>query len=285
MKRLVLFFLMTRTFFSLSSLLGQDPTRFENEIRAYERADQASSPAPHSIIFAGSSSIRMWSNLASSFPTYPVVNRGFGGSTMPDLLHYFDRLIAVHNPALVVVYEGDNDLAQGSSVEETAKQFREFIHRMKIQLPSSDFAFLSIKPSPSRMDLIPQMIALNTLLNEMTIAEGGYYFDVFTPMLDENDLPFAQLFLSDMLHLNKAGYRLWRLTVTPMLDQWAMDRAARKYFSTYDFKDGVLHLEWEENSTLETSDKPTGPWTTVDIKTPGQHSEPTNESKKFFRIR
>lgn len=276
---------MAFTFLSLAELQAQDPTRFESEIRAYEISDQQEPPPTQRVVFVGSSSIRMWSNISSSFPGYPIINRGFGGSTMADLLYYFDRLVAVYDPSLVVVYEGDNDLADGNSVEEIASDYLSFIDRMNTQLPTSDFAFMSVKPSPARSGFIPDMKVLNQRLQTIAEANGGYFFDVFTPMLDADDQPLPQLFISDMLHLNKAGYRLWRQTLTPMLGEWASDRATGEGFSKFDITDGFLHLEWDNEAILETSDKPVGPWTVVTVQTPGKHIEPATAINKYFRLR
>lgn len=213
---------------SILSLLSQDPTRYEREIRAFDRADLKSPPPQKPVVFTGSSSIRMWTNLGVAFPNLRILNRGFGGSTMQDLIYYFDRLIAVYQPALVVVYEGDNDLAHGRSVKEIVSAFRTFAERMKVQLPFSDLAFLSVKPSPSRIDLLPHMVELNASIKEIAIKAGGYFYDIFTPMLDPNKRPYSQLYDSDMVHLNAAGYSLWQLTLTPALNQWVAEHASKE---------------------------------------------------------
>ncbi len=285
MQRLALILLMTRLFLSLSSLMGQDPARFESDIKAFEQSDRTNPPHAHSVLFVGSSSIRQWSNLTSSFPDYPVLNRGFGGSTMPDLLYYFDRLVVPYEPSLVVVYEGDNDLAGGRTVEEVSADYATFIQRMKSQLPGSDFAFMSVKPSPARSHLLEEMKQVNQRLSELATVHGGYYFDIYTPMVDEAGQPYPQLFLSDRLHMNAGGYRLWRITLTPMLDEWAQDHAARQQFSNYRIENGMLSLEWKPGRTLETSDNPAGPWAPLKTEEPGYHQEKTTRPKRFFRLR
>src|SRR3954471_370058 len=57
---------------------------FPKEIEALEAADRKNPPAPGGVLFLGSSSIVKWKTLAQDFPGVPVVNRGFGGSTIPD---------------------------------------------------------------------------------------------------------------------------------------------------------------------------------------------------------
>ena len=105
----------------------------------------------------------MRTNLDAAFPDFRIFNRGFGDSTMQDLIHYFDRLIAVlpTSTGSRLVYEGDNDLAHGRTVKEITSDYKKFTERMKTQLPFSDFAFISVKPNPSRIDLLPLMIDLN----------------------------------------------------------------------------------------------------------------------------
>src|SRR6476620_8032383 len=84
-----------------------DVERFAREIDAFDTADRATPPAPGGIVFVGSSTIRLWSTLVQDFAGLPVINRGFGGSTFPEALHYLQRTVVRYHPRTVVVYEGD----------------------------------------------------------------------------------------------------------------------------------------------------------------------------------
>jgi len=201
---------------------AQDPTRFEGEIQAFESADLASPPPADPVLFVGSSSIRMWTDVAAAFPDYPVMNRGFGGSHMSDLLYYFDRVVAVYDPVLILVYEGDNDLTGGKSVDQVYADYVAFVERVKQQLPRADVAFVSVKPSPSRAQYLDAMRQLNVRLEALAAEDPRlWYVDVFTPMLDDTGQPLAQLFLSDMLHMNAEGYALWEVAVGSLLEAWS----------------------------------------------------------------
>jgi lysophospholipase L1-like esterase len=201
---------------------AQDPTRFESEIQAFESADRAVKPPADPVLFTGSSSVRMWTNVAAVFPDYPVMNRGFGGSHMSDLLHYFDRVVAVYKPALIVVYEGDNDLSGGKSVDQVYADYVAFVAKVKQRLPASDVAFLAVKPSPSRAAHLEATRQLNTRLEALAAVDSRLWFiDVFTPMLDNAGQPRPELFGSDMLHMNAAGYALWKPLVAAMLREWS----------------------------------------------------------------
>ncbi len=201
---------------------AQDPTRFEGEIKAFESADLAGPPPADPVLFVGSSSIRMWTGVAAAFPDYPVMNRGFGGSLMSDLLYYFDRIVAVYDPALILVYEGDNDLAGGKSVDQVYADYVAFVQRVKQQLPRADVAFIAVKPSPSRAQYLGVTRQLNARLEALAAGDPSLWFiDVFTPMVNAAGQPLEQLFLSDMLHMNASGYALWEIAVGSMLEEWS----------------------------------------------------------------
>lgn len=194
----------------------------EDEIRAFEAADAANPPPAGAILFTGSSSIRVWSALETAFPNHKVLNRGFGGSQMSDLLNYFDRIVAPYRPALVAVYEGDNDLAAGESVDLLIREYTNFLGRVERQLPGTDVALLSVKPSPSRAQLMDKMRQLNDRLKSLADGRHIRYIDVCTPLLNASGQPRPELFQTDMLHLNAAGYAIWRTVVGPALDSWAL---------------------------------------------------------------
>ena len=204
---------------------AQDPTRFESDIQAFERADMTSPPPADPVLFVGSSSVRMWTSLAADFPDYPVMNRGFGGSHMSDLLYYFDRVVTVYDPALILVYEGDNDLSGGKSVDQVYADYLQFVALVKERLPEANVAFIATKGSPSRAQYLEVTRQLNERLEALAATDSRLWFiDVFTPMLNESGQPRPELFGSDMLHMNSAGYELWRSIVEPVLAAWAMPK-------------------------------------------------------------
>jgi lysophospholipase L1-like esterase len=186
-------------------------TRFEAEVRAFEAADRAAPPAPGGVVFVGSSTFRLWPALAADFPGVPVVNRGFGGSTLPEVLHYAPRLVLPHRPRLVVLYAGDNDLADGRTPAQVAADYEAFVALLRRALPAVRVAFVSIKPSPSRWALADRARAANAAVRAATARDTAQrYVDVFTPMLGADGRPRPELFGPDGLHMTPAGYALWR---------------------------------------------------------------------------
>ena len=149
-----------------------------------------------------------------------MINRGFGGSTFPEALHYLHRTVVRYHPRTVVVYEGDNDLAGGRTPPQIAADYRTFVRRVRDSLPNARIVFLAIKPSPSRWQLEPQRLEANRLVRAIVAADPNQTFvDVGTPMLDPGSgHPRPALYRADSLHMTPAGYALWRATVAPALE-------------------------------------------------------------------
>lgn len=195
-----------------------DSARFAAEVNAFMREDSITPPPAAPVLFVGSSSIRMWETLAADFPGLPVLNRGFGGSRMDDVLRYADRLVFRYRPRAVVLYEGDNDLEDGRTPARIAGDVAEFLARLRTTLPRTRVVCLAVKPSPSRWNLAPQVRQTNTLLQAVVAQDTmATFVDVFTPMLGDDGRPRPELFRSDSLHMTPAGYAIWRAALTPML--------------------------------------------------------------------
>jgi lysophospholipase L1-like esterase len=190
--------------------------RHENEIRAFETADRVQTPAPAGILFTGSSSIRLWRSLATDFAGLPVLNRGFGGSTLPEVNHYFSRVVMPYRPRTIVLYAGDNDVAMGRTPEQVASDYRRFVRLVRDSLGDARIVFVGIKPSPSRWRMVEQQREANRLVREIVAGDTLQTFvDVFTPMLGANGRPRPEYFVADSLHMTPAGYVVWRAQLAP----------------------------------------------------------------------
>lgn len=195
-------------------------TRWDESFAAFAAADKLKAPAQGGVLFVGSSSIRMWNDLETDFQSLPVVvKRGFGGSRMLDCAEHLQRLVTPYRPKLVLVYAGDNDLAEGRSPQDVLKSFAAFVEGVRTTLPATRIAYISIKPSPSRLQLLPEIRQTNQLIREYTAkADNADFIDIFTPMLTEAGTPRAELFREDALHMNATGYALWRKVISAHLN-------------------------------------------------------------------
>lgn len=215
--RLSIFFFVS---FFINYSIGQSYKPFWDEIKAFKKSDSLNKPAAHPIVFVGSSSFRKWTNVNEAFPGYPIINRGFGGSTFPDVILYLNEIVFPYHPSQVVIYCGDNDLASSDtmSAQIVAKRFEDLFKQLRRKLPNSNIVFVSIKPSPSRRKLMPAMESTNTLIKKFLSQKvNTAYADVYHPMLDKKGEPLPYIFESDSLHMNSKGYDIWKRVLKPYL--------------------------------------------------------------------
>ncbi len=203
----------------LVSAVGAEPAnpRWEKPITAIEAREAATPPPAGGILFTGSSSIRMWSSLAEDFPGKPVINRGFGGSQLSDLITYFDRVIMPARPSRIVVYSGTNDISAGEPVEQVFADLATLCGMIRRDLPETTIAVISCAPNPARWNQREKQETFNTLVTAYCARYGHDYIDVWTPMLGEDGTPSRDIYLEDRLHMNAAGYAIWREVVGPYL--------------------------------------------------------------------
>ena len=191
--------------------------QWDAAIAAFQAQDRSHPPARGAVLFIGSSSIRFWKTLAGDFPEVKTINRGFGGSEIDDATFFADEIVAPYHPRAIVLYAGDNDLADGDSPARVRDDFAAFVRKARSLDPGVPIAFIAIKPSVARKALLAQIRAANSLVRQYAASEPGVtWLDVFTPMLGPDGQPQAKWFIADGLHMNREGYALW----TGIVRQW-----------------------------------------------------------------
>jgi len=193
---------------------------FSNDIAAFKKADAISFPAKDQILFVGSSSFTKWTDVQQYFPAYPIINRGFGGSSLPDVIRYAPDIIYPYHPKQVVIYCGENDFASSDTV--TAKmvtnRFKTLFNMIRENLPGVPITFVSIKPSPSREHLWTKMIESNKAIRKfLKKKKKASYVDVYTKMFNADGTVMADIFIGDRLHMNAKGYAIWQKAIEPYL--------------------------------------------------------------------
>ena len=219
-RTLLTLLLVTVAAFAVAAV--QEPP-FEGEIKAFERMDAANPPAPGEILFLGSSSIRLWSTLATDFPSHAVLNRGFGGSEIGDSVRLVERIVLPYKPKAIVFFAGTNDLSNGKSPETVAAAYRAFVERVRATMPDLPIAYIAISPAPSRWNNIRNVRLANAYIKTYSETVPGLRFiDTYPRMTNAIGGPRVELYGPDNLHLNPQGYALWREVVGPVVDE--MDR-------------------------------------------------------------
>jgi lysophospholipase L1-like esterase len=204
----------------ISTTLSGQQLPFSNEIQQFKKQDSISYPPKNAILLVGSSSFRKWQDVQSYFPNYTIINRGFGGSVLPDVIRYANDIIIPYHPKQVLVYCGDNDLASSDTItpQIVTSRFKQLFSIIRGKLPAATITFVSIKPSPSRYKLMTKMQQTNAMIKAFLKSQKNTSFiDVFHPMLMANGRAIPDVFVADSLHMNEKGYAIWKKAIEPKL--------------------------------------------------------------------
>ncbi len=188
------------------ALAPADPARFEKAIQAFEAADAAKAPPKDVTLFVGASNIRRWESLSKRFSKTPVLNRGFGGSQISDVLHFADRVVIKYHPKQIYLNAGGNDLHAGRTPEEVLAAFEAFATKVRTGLPKTKLAFISIPTAPSRWDDVELVKKTNGLISTYCAKNGVDFIDIFPLLLGSDGKPRPELYVEDKLHFSEAGY-------------------------------------------------------------------------------
>ena len=183
--------------------------RFEEEILAFEAADQKNPVPKGAILFVGDSLFTLWKSIQTDLPEYTVINRGFGGSQMSDLLYYTDRIVIPYKPRLIIVNEGGNDIHRGRMPEQVLADVRAFVEKVRAALPDTRIAISSLTPSPARWSEAEIAKHANRIIRDYVATQRNVVFiDLFDAYLGPDGKPREELFVEDGLHHSAAAYRV-----------------------------------------------------------------------------
>jgi len=171
------------------------------------------------VLIAGSATARMWNN-EKWFSDYRTVNRGFGGSRIDDNTYFADQLIVPFHPSTIIFYAGDNDLWARKTVTLTVQHFRDFVAKIRAELPLTQIVFVAIRPSIARWEIVDAMRAANEQIRAIVEQDPNlYYADIDPIMIGDDGKPRQELFIDDDLHLTELGYLEWTRLVKPILQK------------------------------------------------------------------
>lgn len=194
-----------------------------NDIQAFKKQDSASFPGTGKILFVGSSSFTNWRDVQTYFPAYPIINRGFGGSTLVDVMRYKYDIIFPYRPKQIIIYCGENDIANDSTVtgKTVFKRFKALYFSIRKNLMFVPVVYVCMKPSPSRWHLRDKYIEGNRLIKEFLEKKkrsaNNHFVNVWDAMLGPDGKPVPDIFVGDNLHMNAKGYAIWQKIIEPYL--------------------------------------------------------------------
>jgi lysophospholipase L1-like esterase len=195
------------------------PARFEKTIQAFQAADKKSTLA-NPTLFVGSSSFTRWKNLPTEFAEFHAINHGFGGSTFPDVLYYFDRIILPSHPAKIVIYEGTNDIASRRTPQQVADDFKTLAALVREKLPDARLYVISVNTAPVRAAFRHKNEAASALIQAHARTDPHFhYIDLSKTLLDAAGNPDEKYYGPDRLHPNEEGYARWTPIIKAALKQ------------------------------------------------------------------
>ena len=198
----------------------ENPTRWAKQMAAFAAQELKAPPVKGGVVFVGSSSIRLWESLVADMAPVPVVHRGFGGSKLFDAIYYSEQLVSVHEPSLVVIFSGTNDIAgkNAKSAVEVRDLFQHLVERLRWADKDLTICHIAITPTLAREEHIPTVHKANRLIRAYCNTDPHLEFiDPSVDLLDATGRPDSQWFQKDLLHLNKRGYEIWTRHIRPLV--------------------------------------------------------------------
>lgn len=211
---------LTGLFFLLFTFYFATAQPFAADIAAFKKQDSISFPPKNTILFVGSSSFTNWKDVQDYFPDYTITNRGFGGSSLTDVIRYQKDIIFPYQPKQIVIYCGENDIASSDTVtgKMVAERFKQLFTDIRNQFPKIPLVYISMKPSPSRWQMKDRVIEGNDLIKKfLKKKKNTRFISVWKNMLGPDGKPDKEIFLGDNLHMNAKGYSIWQKLIEPAL--------------------------------------------------------------------
>ena len=196
--------------------------KWEKDIQALEKLDKSQASDERTILFLGSSSIKRWTTLTTDLAPWPALNRGYGGARFSDLAIYAPRLLQAHQPRAAVIYVG-NDITGKEDTdkrpEEVVELFQLVVGSIRQRNPLAEIFLVEITPAPSRFQAWPQIQAANRQLKAACEADDHLHFIETHPhYLTAEGQPRPELFVSDRLHQNDDGYKVWKRLIMAQVE-------------------------------------------------------------------
>ena len=194
-------------------------TRYENDVQTIKQYDKIYAPPENPILFVGSSSFRLWSDVERLFADYVVLNRGVGGAVINEITYYINDLIVPYHPRQIFLYVGENDLPDEKTTSDSIlNRTKRLLTLIRQRLPEVPIVYISMKPSPSRERYKNMMVLGNRLIrNYIATQKGMHFIDVYSLMITPEGQPRPDLFREDRLHMNALGYSIWTKEIKPYL--------------------------------------------------------------------
>lgn len=173
------------------------------------------------ILLIGSSFMEYWDTSEADLGPLHTVNVGVGGTKVHHWKESIAELVEPFHPKAIVVYVGSNDIdgsKKSKSGEAVAAELESFFDRIQESLPGTPVYYISIAPTPKRWNVWNEADTCNQRIKQLAEERSELKFiDCTSVLLNEKGEPKEEIFRSDELHFNEAGYELWTSVIRPVL--------------------------------------------------------------------
>ncbi|WP_437231099.1 hypothetical protein SH661x_002351 [Planctomicrobium sp. SH661] len=216
------------------------PASFDEEVAAFELADQSHLPTPGQILLLGGTKIRSWDTQAA-FPGLDLLKHGFSELSIEDLAANFDRIIAPYHPRQVVIQFGIGD---ESTPQQNVDDFKNLVTRLHEALPTTPLVCIGISPHSKSPQQAALILETNSQIKAICETDPLQTFlDLDAPTRNAQGAPREELFDANGQYLSPEGYALWASLLRPHL---VPDQRAVRFRSI-----GDAYHPWTPPETLE----------------------------------
>lgn len=228
MKQLLTAILLSLVFVSSR---GEDAAKWADLDRYAAANDSIIAAAAYPrVVLMGNSITEMWPvrnpHLFTSNPD--IVGRGISGQTSYQMLLRFSNDVIALHPKIAVISAGTNDIAENTGKydeERTMANIKAMADLARANgikpvlacvLPAGGF-----KWRPDIKDAMEKIQSLNGRIKEYAVANGIYFVDYYTPMVNSDHTAMNPAFAIDSpgVHPNSDGYDIMEIRLLKTLKE------------------------------------------------------------------
>ena len=174
------------------------------------------------LIFIGDSITHNWENVGAQFweqyyTPRNAVNMGFSGDRTRHVLWRFDHgEIEGISPKVAVVLIGINNIWENTS-QEIADGIQAVCLKLQTKLPKTKVLLLGVFPFQENPgEIRDKIIETNRIASQIADGEIIHYLDIGDKFLRDDKTMSAEI-MTDFLHPNATGYKIWAEAMEPKL--------------------------------------------------------------------
>jgi len=168
------------------------------------------------LVFIGDS-LTEWFDWQERFPAHSVLNLGFSGETVEELLDRRNRIRSrIESPDIIFLMTGINNVL--SEQYDITRPYAEIVRNLTTWYKAAKIVVQSLLPVDMPWIKNDTMRTINRHLAAIAQEHNAEYLDVYAAFIDDNGNPKPGLLSDDGVHLAGKGYEVWAKVVENYLN-------------------------------------------------------------------